>query len=164
MAAFGSSEYAKVILGELWGNPPALDLEAEADLQTFLQIMSKKKLVTSACDVSDGGIAVALAQSTFPHSIGVTVAQDPSLTAYPLFGLFAEPASTVLLTTDPSRITEIEKLATEYSLMVARIGTTGGPNLELSVYGNSFISAPVDDLRACWAPALEATLHEEVLA
>jgi len=164
MAAFGSSEYAKVIFGELWGNPPALDLEAEADLQVFLQGVALKKLVSSASDVSDGGIAVTLAQATFPHSIGAAVEQDPSLTAYPLFGLFAEPASTVVLSAEPKHVAEIEKLASEYSLMVARIGTTGGSNLEISVYGDPFISASVANLRASWASVLEATLHEEVPA
>lgn len=164
MAAFGSSEYAKVIFGELWGNPPALDLEAEADLQVFLQGVAAKKLVTSASDVSDGGLAVTLAQASFAKGIGATVEQDPSLTAYPLFGLFAEPASTVVLTTETKHIAEIEKLAGDYSLMVVRIGTTGGTNLDISVYGDTFISASVADLRASWAPVLEATLHEEVLA
>ena len=164
MAVFGSSEFAKVIFGAIWGKPPALDLEAEADLHTFLSVLSNRKLVTSACDLSDGGIAVALAQSSFTHSIGATVEQDPSLTAHPLFGLFAEPASTLLLTTHPNRVAEIEKIAAEYSLLVARIGTTGSSNLEISVYGDTLVSAPVAELRAAWAPALEAALHEEVTA
>jgi len=47
---------------------------------------------------------------------------------------------------------------------VARIGTTGGSNLEISVYGDTLVSAPVAELRAAWAPALEAALHEEVTA
>jgi len=164
MIAFGSSEYAKAIYGTLWGQPPALDLEAEADLHTFLAVLSQRRLLSSARDLSDGGIAVALAQSTFQHSIGATVQQDPSLTAYPLFGLFAEPASTLVLTTDPSRVAEVEKIAAEYSLLVARIGVTGGHRLEISVYGEPFISAPVAGLRATWASALEATLHDEVTA
>jgi phosphoribosylformylglycinamidine synthase len=164
MITFGSSEYAKAIYGTLWGQPPALDLDAEADLHTFLSVLSQRRLLSSARDISDGGIAVALAQSTFRNSIGATVQQDPSLTAYPLFGLFAEPASTLVLTTDPSRVAEIEKIAAEYSLLVARIGVTGGNRLEISVYGEPFISAPVAGLRATWASALEATLHDEVTA
>ena len=36
LAAFGSSEYAKVVLGGIWGQPPPLDLDAEADLHTLL--------------------------------------------------------------------------------------------------------------------------------
>ncbi|MDR3793810.1 MAG: phosphoribosylformylglycinamidine synthase subunit PurL [Terracidiphilus sp.] len=164
MATFGSSEYVKVIFGKLWGTPPPLDLDAEADLHSFLQVAAAKKLLASARDLSDGGIAVALAQASFPHGIGATVEQDSSLTAYPLFGLFAEPASTLLLSASPKHVAEIEKLAENYSLNAARIGSTGGNRLEVSVYGDSFISAPVADLRNPWASSLEATLHEEVLA
>ena len=58
----------------------------------------------------------------------------------------------------------IEKLAGEYSYFVARIGTTGGNRLQISVDREVFISAPLADLRKPWAESLEATLHGEVLA
>jgi phosphoribosylformylglycinamidine synthase subunit PurL len=164
LAAFGSSEFAKVVLHSVWGNPPALDLDAEADLHTLLAELAKRKLLSSARDISDGGIAVAVAQSSFTHRIGATVEQDQSLMVHPLFGLFAEPASTILVTTDPSNVSAIEKLAEEFGFMAARIGTTGGDKVQISVYGNSFVSAPLDALRKPWAEALQATLHDEVTA
>ena len=83
---------------------------------------------------------------------------------HPQFGLFAEPASTVFLTADPSQVAAIEELADEYSFFAARIGTTGGDRLEISVYGEPFISAPISELRTPWAAALEAALHNEVTA
>jgi phosphoribosylformylglycinamidine synthase len=162
LAAFGSSEYAKVVLNNLWGTPPALDLEAEADLHKLLAALADRRLIVSASDISDGGIAVALAQAAFPHSIGANVDQDQSLVVHPLFGLFAEPASTMLVTTHHSRVSEIEKLAGEYSFMAARIGTTGGNRLEITVDRELFISATLDDLRKPWADSLEATLHDQV--
>jgi len=164
LAAFGSSEYAKEILGGFWGTPPALDLDAEADLHTLLAALAERTLLRSARDISDGGIAVALAQAAFPKGIGAIVEQDQSLLAHPLFGLFAEPASTVLVTMAPSHVARIEALASEYSFFVARIGTTGGSRLEISVDREPFISAPLADLRKPWASALEATLHGEVTA
>ena len=162
--AFGSSEYAKVVLGSLWGQPPALDLDAEADLQTLLIVLAGRELVHSACDVSDGGIATTLAQAAFPLGIGATVEQDQSLMIHPQFGLFAEPASTMLVTTDPGKVAAIEEVADEYSFIVARIGTTGGADLRISVYGEPFISAPLSSLRGPWAESLQATLHDEVPA
>ncbi len=164
LAAFGASEYAKVVLGGIWGQPPPLDLDAEADLHTVLQAMANRKLLRSARDISDGGIAVALAQAAFPKGIGATVEQEQSLMVHPLFGLFAEPASTVLITAHPDSISKIETLAGEYSFFAVRIGTTGGTRLEISVEREPFISAPLDDLRKPWASALEANLHGEVLA
>jgi phosphoribosylformylglycinamidine synthase II len=164
LIAFGSSEFAKVVLDALWGKPPSLDLDAEADLHTLLAELARRKLIHSARDVSDGGIAVALAEAGFAKNIGATVEQDPSLLAHPLFGLFAEPASTVLLTCAANHAATIEKLAGELNFMAARIGNTGGNRLEITVDREPFVSAPLAELRTPWASALEAALHNEVSA
>jgi phosphoribosylformylglycinamidine synthase len=164
LIVFGSSEYASAVLGGMWGQPPSIDLDAEADLHTLLAVLAERQLIHSARDVSDGGIAVSLAQAGFPLDIGATVEQDQSLLAHPLFGLFAEPASTVLVTCEANQVETIEELADGYGYFAARIGTTGGNKLEISVYRQPMISASLASLRKPWASALEATLHGEVLA
>ena len=164
MSVFGSSEYAKAVLGELWGMPPALDLGAEADLQQLLIALANRKLLRSARDISDGGIATALAQASFDRGIGASVDQEPALMAHPLFGLFAEPASTVLVSTVHENVSEIEELANRYNYFCSRLGTTGGDRLEISVYGDVLISASITELRTPWAHSLEAALHNEVTA
>jgi len=164
LMAFGSSEFAKVVLSSLWGTPPPLDLDAESDLHSLLETLATRKLIHSARDISDGGIAVAAAQATFGKGIGATFEQEPSLMIHPLFGLFAEPASTMLISAPAHNVTEIEKIANELGFFTARIGATGGHRLEISVDGQPFISASVEELRTPWATALEATLHGEVLA
>jgi phosphoribosylformylglycinamidine synthase len=164
LASFGSSEYAKVVLGGIWGQPPPLDLDAEAQLHKLLVLFAERGLVQSTRDISDGGIAVALAQAAFPLSIGATVEQDRSLLAHPLFGLFAEPASTMLLTAAPDDFAEIENLASKHGFFAARIGATGGTRLEISVDREPLISAPLSGLRKIWSSSLEANIHEEVPA
>jgi phosphoribosylformylglycinamidine synthase len=164
LAWFGSSEFAKAVLGCLWGTPPGLDLDAEADLHSLLAVLAWRKLIHSARDISDGGIAVALAQAAFTKGIGATVEQDQSLLAHPLFGLFAEPASTILVTASHSDLAEIDAMANQYNFLSAHIGTTGGSRLEILVDGENFISAPLAELRTLWASALEANLHDEVPA
>jgi phosphoribosylformylglycinamidine synthase II len=164
LAVFGSSEFAKAILHSLWGTPPPLDLDAEADLHSLLETLAARKLIHSARDISDGGIAVAAAQAAFAKGIGATIEQERSLASHPLFGLFAEPASTMLISAPHQHVGEIEKLAGKFSYFAARIGTTGGPRLEINVDGQPFVSATIDGLRAPWATALEATLHGEVPA
>jgi phosphoribosylformylglycinamidine synthase subunit PurL len=164
LIAFGSSEFAAAVLRGLWGRPPALDLDAEADLQTLLQALAADKLIRSAGDISDGGIAVSLAQAAFPLGIGATVEQDSSLLAHPLFGLFAEPASTVLLTAAHEHISRIEKLASDYNFFAARIGVTGGNRLQVNVDREPFIDVSLEELRNVWANALEASLYNEVTA
>ncbi len=164
MIVFGSSEYASVVLGGVWGQPPPLDLEAEADLHTLLGVLAERQLLHSARSLSDGGLAVALAQSSFPLGIGATVEQEQSLMVYPLFGLFAEPASTMLVTASANQIAEIEDLAGQYGYYATRIGVTGGERLEINVYRQPMISSALDSLRQPWAHALQATLHDEVIA
>jgi len=164
LTVFGSSEYAKVILNSLWGTPPPIDLEAEADLHSLLGSLATGKLIHSARDISDGGIAVAAAQAAFANGVGATIEQEQSLTKHPLFGLFSEPASTMLISAPAHNVGSIETMANELGFFSARIGTTGGQRLEISVDGDSFISASVEDLRTLWASALETTLHGEVLA
>src|SRR5262249_1055826 len=70
---FGSSDYAKEILGALWGYPPGLDLEKEASLQKALVEMAAAGLLASAHDCSEGGLAVALAESGFAKNLGAIV-------------------------------------------------------------------------------------------
>ncbi len=130
----------------------------------MLAIFSWRKLIRSACDISDGGIAVALAQAAFTKGIGAKVEQDSSLLAHPLFGMFAEPASTIIVTTDHGDVSEIDAIASQHNFFSARIGVTGGNRLEISVDGEPFISAPLAELRTLWASALETDLHGEVTA
>ena len=68
------------------------------------------------------------------------------------------------MTTHPSNVSAIENLATEYDFLTARIGTTGGNRLEIKVEGETFISSPLNEFRTLWARALEANLHDEVMA
>ena len=164
LVVFGSSEYAKAVLGGVWGQPPPLDLDAEADLHTLLIELAGRELLHSACDIAEGGIAVALAEAAFGNGIGAKVEQEQELMVHPLFGLFAEPASTMIVTAAPNQLAAIEELAEHFSFHAFRIGATGGDRLEISVYGDTFISAPLSELRKPWAGSLEATLHDEVTA
>lgn len=107
---------------------------------------------------------MALAQAAFPLEIGAAVEQEQALMAHPLFGLFAEPASTMVVTAFPTKVAAIEELASEYGFFAARIGATGGDNLEISVYRQPMISASISSLKKPWAKALESTLHDEVTA
>src|SRR6202789_3821897 len=70
---FGSSEYAKEILGAVWGYPPALDIEREATLQRALIAIIDAGLAESAHDCADGGLAVALVESALPAGVGLSV-------------------------------------------------------------------------------------------
>src|ERR1700678_2337065 len=95
-AEFGSSDYAKEILGQIWGFPPSLELEKESALQKAVVAMIDQGLVESAKDCSEGGLAVVLAECGFARDIGAQV-ELSSQELVPEFALFGEDASRILI-------------------------------------------------------------------
>ena len=160
-AEFGSSEYAKEILGELWGFPPSLEIEKEAALQKAILKMIDEGLVESAKDCTEGGLAVTLAESAFTAGIGAKVELE-SKGLVPEFVLFGEDASRILISCDPKYLERIQQLAVEYGLSVEQIGSTIPEKLEISVDGSVAAESLVSDLRTVWAGALEHALHTEL--
>jgi phosphoribosylformylglycinamidine synthase subunit PurL len=157
---FGSSEYAKEILGAVWGYPPELDLEKEATLQRALVAMIQAGLVESAHDCADGGLAVALVESALPCGVGVNV-NLPRQQAALEFALFAEDASRVVISCDASQLPRIQQLAEEYDVLADVLGEAGGDKVEISVDSHLVISGKVSELREAYEGALEKALRTE---
>jgi phosphoribosylformylglycinamidine synthase subunit PurL len=165
MEEFGSSEYARKVLSALWGTPPQLDLQVEASLHKFLAALAEAGLVHSARDISDGGIAVSLAEASFCHCVGVraNLSKAPDLPAE--WDLFGESASQCILSCPKSSVAQIEKLVTQFpGLMVATIGETVTDLFELAVDGRVLIRERVSGLRNVWSTALPAMLRNDVPA
>jgi phosphoribosylformylglycinamidine synthase len=157
---FGSSEYAKEILGALWGYPPVLELEREAALQHAVIELIQQGLVDSVHDCSDGGLAVALAEKVFPNGVGarVNIASD-GLPAE--FALFGEDASRVVLSCDPDNVERIQLLAAKHGVSADVLGETIPEQLEISLDGKMVVSAAVAELGEAYQKALEAALRSE---
>jgi phosphoribosylformylglycinamidine synthase len=157
---FGSSEYAKEILGAVWGYPPDLDLEKEATLQRALVAIIQAALVESAHDCADGGLAVALVESALPGGVGLSARlrrQEAALE----FLLFAEDASRVVLSCDPIHLPRIQQVAEEYGVIADVLGETGSDSVEITVDEQLVISASVAELREAYESALEGALRME---
>jgi phosphoribosylformylglycinamidine synthase len=157
---FGSSEYAKEVLGQLWGFPPALELEREAALQKAVVEMIQAGLLDSAHDCSEGGIAVTLAESALPRSVGARI-DVSSQDLPPEFVLFGEDASRVVISGDRAHLTGIQQITAKYGLSADVIGETISEKLEIKVDGRVVVSSTVNDLRAVYGNALEAALRTE---
>ncbi len=157
---FGSSEYAKEILGAVWGYPPELDIEKEATLQRALVAIIQAGLVESAHDCADGGIAVALVESALPAEVGLSVRLPKQQTALE-FLLFAEDASRVVVSCDPVHLQRIQQVAEEYGVFADVLGETGGDRVEIAIGEQSVISASVAELREAYEGALEGALRAE---
>ena len=157
---FGSSEYAKEILGALWGYPPQLDLEAEAALQKALVEIIQGGLVESAHDCSEGGLAVTLAESAFPFQVGVKV-DLASEELPPEFVLYGEDAGRVVLSCDPGQVRRIKEVAVKHGISAQQIGETIPEKLEISLDGRLVVSASVGELCDIYEGALENALRTE---
>jgi phosphoribosylformylglycinamidine synthase subunit PurL len=157
---FGSSEYAKEILGELWGYPPDLDLEKEAALQKAIVELIEARLVESVHDCSDGGLAVALAEKAFPKEVGARVNfVSNGLPAE--FLLFGEDASRIVLSCDPGNVARIQQAAGKHGIAAEMLGETIPERLEISLDGRVVVSAVVSELSETYESALQAVLKTD---
>src|SRR5581483_4884860 len=157
---FGSSEYAKEILGKVWGFPPSLELEKEAALQNCLIQLVEERLIESAHDCSDGGLAVAAAESGFFGDIGAELKLDSGgLPAE--YVLFGEDASRVVLSCVPEKVGRIQQIAVKWGVEADPIGQTTSGQFQVYVDGRVVVSAPVSELKTAWEAALENALHAE---
>ena len=159
-AEFGSSEYAKEILGQIWGFPPALELEKEAALQKAIVEIIGLGLAASVKDCSEGGLAVTLAECGFGHGMGAQVDLN-SHGLIPEFVLFGEDASRVVISCDPQNVLRIQQVAIQYGLSAEQIGSTVPDQLEVRVDGSAAATASVSELQDAWGRALENVLHVE---
>jgi phosphoribosylformylglycinamidine synthase len=165
-AEFGSSEYAKEILGQIWGVPPTLDLKQEAALQKCLRELIKDHAIESAHDCSEGGVAVALAEASFVRSnsgaASPYVGAEADLNSNGVFTesvLFGEAASRVVISCDPKKVSIIQQTAVKWGVRADRIGRTIPEKLVISIDGRQAVSAKVSDLRNVWDTALLKALH-----
>jgi phosphoribosylformylglycinamidine synthase len=157
---FGSSEYAKEILGELWGFPPSLDLEAEAALEKAIVELISSGLIDSAHDASEGGLAVALAEACCGRGVGASVElSSGGLRAE--FVLFGEDASRIVISCDPDNLARIKEVAAKHGIFADPLGETVSGNLEIKVDGRTRISAPIAELLEIYENALELELRRE---
>jgi len=157
---FGSSEYAKEILGALWGYPPELELEQEAALQKGLIEMIQAGLVESAHDCYSGGLAVALAEPTFATGMGLRV--DVASNGLPAeFALFGEDASRVVISCDPSQLSGIKEIARKHGVLLDVLGETVPEQVEIKLDGRVVVSASVAELRDVYESALVRALRTE---
>jgi phosphoribosylformylglycinamidine synthase len=165
----GGSEYQR-LAGGGEDDAPAIDLGREAALLRFLVEAVDRRLVTSAQDVSAGGLAVALAESTIWGGVGASVRLP--IPGSPAVELFGESPSRVVLTVKPRHAPMVVLLARQFGLPVAEIGATGGDRLTIELSGDGATGAAegrgsrvadavevaVSDLRHAWENGLPKAL------
>jgi phosphoribosylformylglycinamidine synthase II len=151
--AFSSSEYAKVIHGIVAGAPPAMDLAAEKRLIECLVALAGEGAILSAHDVSDGGLAVTLAESCWGAE---AIAAEVSLQGDepPELALFGERGARAVASLSLASLARVSAIAAQYKVNAQRIGTVTRGEFRIQYNGANVISGEAHSLRKAWSERL----------
>jgi phosphoribosylformylglycinamidine synthase len=162
---FSSSEYSKTIGGIVAGEPPAIDLSGEKRLQECLVALAANGSVRSAHDVSDGGLAVTLAESCFaatsqqaarPLGAKINLPTESSPAEYALFG---ERGARVVVSVAPTSLAAVLETARQCGVAAHQIGQViRGDVFRIEYKGSAVIESSVAKLYDTWAHSLERIL------
>jgi phosphoribosylformylglycinamidine synthase len=148
----GASEYLSVIHGVVAGAPPKLDMDAHTQLIRLLPELAARGLLKSAHDISEGGLAVTVAESCIAGNTGVIL-------TFPWKGravdtLFAESAGCVVVSVDHQSWPMFKQLCHEFGVLVQMIGRVGGELIAI----NDWITLPVSLAEDIYESALPRLL------
>jgi len=160
---FASSEYAKTIHGVVTGAPPAIDLDAEKRLIDCLVKLASAKAILSAHDVSDGGLAMTLAESCF-DSGGLSADVDASAAAASAGEaaesvLFGERGARAIVSLPAASLARVEAIAAGCGVQALRIGTVSRGEFRIQYKGAPVVRGNVDSLRRIWVGLLEKAVE-----
>ena len=160
----GGSEYLSLIHGLEVGSPPALDIEAEKKLQAFLRDAIDQGLLQSAHDVSDGGLAVALAECCIAGDVGAFIALQPfSVSEQYIYAVdfYGECTATVVVSVLPEHEDKIEALLENQNITYSNFGQTVPDMLTiLPELSDNDIVLSIQEMRAAYEGAIPAAMGE----
>jgi phosphoribosylformylglycinamidine synthase len=145
---FGGSAWAEVVHQHLGGLPPAADFDAERQLAILVTAAASAGLLASAHDLSDGGLAIALAEACLYGGRGCAVV----LRGDPFTDLFSESAARALVSVVPGREQEFAALADEHGVPATVLGATTGDSLTVE----GVFQIPLTELKQVWSGTLPA--------
>jgi phosphoribosylformylglycinamidine synthase len=124
----GGSLWARTVHGHLGGVPPAVDLAAERALAEVLVTAAERGLLAGAHDLSDGGLAVALAEACLASGTGAAV----TLSGDPFTCLFSESAARALVAVTAGAEADLTRLCAAAGVPAVALGTAGGDSLDVA--------------------------------
>jgi phosphoribosylformylglycinamidine synthase len=146
-----ASSYLEYFHGEVTGRPPKLDLSDEKFIQSFLRNAIKKSFVVSAHDISDGGLAIALAECCILSSKGATIELQSNLNRNDNL-LFAEGGSRIVFSIDKMKEKEwlnyLKKIQIDFqsSVYVKKIGYVSSEGFNIKIQDKNICNIRVEEL------------------
>jgi len=153
---FSSSEYAKTVGGIVAGEPPAIGLSAEKRLIDCLVALAAEASVQSAHDISDGGLAVTLAESCFAAN-GLGASAKLEETGPAESALFGERGARAVVSVTPAHLARVLNTARHYQVAAHEIGKViCGDAFRIQYGGSVVIDSSIPALHNWWAHSLES--------
>ena len=150
----GASEYLKWVFQTEKGLPPRIDLDEEKKIQKFCREAISQELLQSAHDVSEGGLAVCLAECCFsnPVQIGCQLALQDQIRPDAL--LFAETQSRIVVTVADYHLKKLLDLAQKREVQAAILGKTGKDRIIIHHLNQRIVDVPVAEALSVWKNAI----------
>ena len=159
---FGGSAWADVVHGHLGGLPPAVDLDAERVLGEILVAASRDGMVDAAHDLSDGGLAIALAEGCLRYGVGARVWLDELCERDgidPFVALFSESTARVIVSVPRSEEVRFTDMCTARGV-AAPADRRGGRRRAQALDVQGQFVLPLDELRAAHEATLPAVFED----
>ena len=155
----GASHYLKVVHGRKEGLPPRLDYDRELALQDAVRALIQMRLLKSAHDCSEGGLAVALAECCFTDKKTLGAEIDFGTTGLRLDTLlFNESQSRVVVSVSRANASAALSLLEWRGIPARRLGVVGGGNFVLRADGQE-ITAPLCELHGAWRDSIQQCME-----
>ncbi len=152
--SFSSSEYAKAIHGVVAGAPPAIDLAAEKRLIDCLVQLAGERAIVSAHDVSDGGIAVTLAERCCASEGGAAHVDLGAPGAPGEEVVFGERGARAVVSLSPASLARVGAIAAQYGVKAQSVGTVTRGQFRIQYRGVPVIRGMIDSFRQEWSESL----------
>ena len=153
----GGSAYLKERFDRVAGEVPALDLAREAAVQAVTRELIAAGLVRSAHDCSEGGLAVALAESCLTGGLGATVAFDDDLA--PVASLFSETQSRVVISVAPDAVAQVIDHLEAADVPFSALGEVAPREAGIRILDK--VELDFEDARAAWEDTLPRLMGDE---
>lgn len=150
----GGSEYLAVVHGKKTGKPPQLNLELERSVQECCLEAAHMGIINSAHDCSEGGLAVALAESCISGKLGAEVYLKTAIRIDAL--LFGESQSRIIVTVAPQNVHKLKDLAVKWNVPCQTLGLVGGEKLVIDINrtGQPIVDVEITTMEKVWRGAI----------
>jgi phosphoribosylformylglycinamidine synthase len=156
---FSSSEYARTIRGIVAGAPPSVNLPAEKRLIELLVALASESALQSAHDVSDGGLAVTLAESCFASG-GLSAQVSLTSKEADEAALFGERGARAIVSVTSTNLARLRSLAAQYGVAALEVGRVARGDFRIELNGRVVVSGEVPPLADAWSGAIERLLRD----